>query len=232
MKKLLSLILAFLMMFTLTSCVDTKAEQTDSSYTVAKKSASKKKEKKDNLDDSSPAQQAVSSSLSSPALSGNWLESRRYSAIDDEYHTVYLRITEIVRNSPEVQSVIDAYNEAEHANSFQPLEQDDLEYCLLKYEVMFPENFPQSESGILFADMDFKIRTPDGEDYKIIGDTPLNLSAVYDISDPLLCDELFAGDTFSNGVAVFIMQKGFSNYIIENNYYIGKECFSCYIKGL
>ena len=52
------------------------------------------------------------------------METKLYSAQDKDYHTVYFRITGIVRDSATVQAAIDAYNNADHLRTFEPLEND------------------------------------------------------------------------------------------------------------
>ena len=229
MKKLLPFILICLISFSLTACSSAKPAQTDHSKSDTKDSS--EKAKKENFKNSSLAHKAVASTLQAPASVGEWVDTKRYSAIDHKYHTVYLKIKDIVRDPSEVDAVITSYNESEHVNKFPPVTQENLQYCLLKYEVMFPQNFPQSETGISFSDINFKIRTPDGEDYTTVDETPINLSAVYDISEPPKENELFSGDIYSDGLAVFMLPKNSGNYLIQNDYYLNQEAFSSYIKG-
>lgn len=236
MKKRISLILVCIMMFTLTACSKPKAEEaidtksTDATDTDEKTTVTSSDSKSN--ESSSPSNLAVTSTLASPAKIGDWVETKRYSSTDQDYHTVYLRITNIIKDSSDVDSIIEAYNNANHLNKLQKLKQKDLEYRIIKYEVMFPSNFPQTESGITFTDMSFHIRAVNGEDYFSSNESPVNLSAVYDISDIPDDDGLSPGDTFSDGTAVFIMQKDSGNYLIENTYYINQQGFSCYFLGI
>ena len=88
----------------------------------------------------------VETTIDSPAKLGDWVETKRYSAEDSQYHTVYYRITDIVRGA---QDEVDAYNASDSFVKLENLDNDDLEYCMLTYEVYFPEDFPQADYGIL-----------------------------------------------------------------------------------
>ena len=99
----------------------------------------------------------VTSSKEAPAKIGDWQETKRYSTVDSKEHTIYYRIRDIVRYNDEVQSALDAWNDADHLMVFDPLESDDLEYCLIKYEAYYPEDFPQHEWGITNVDVGFQL---------------------------------------------------------------------------
>lgn len=237
MKKRISFILVCLMIFILSACGRTKTEETlrQKSTNTTNVSKKGKKESPDDEEKESPDPSAltVAASIASPANMGDWVETKRYSRADHDYHTVYLRITDIIKDPSAVDSVIQTYNQDDHVEKFQQPGQDDLEYRIIKYEVMFPENFPQTESGITFADMSFHIRTISGEDYISIdgNESSSNLSAVYDISHIPDNAKLTPGDTFSDGTALFVMQKDSDSYLIENTYYINQQAFSCYFLG-
>ena len=160
----------------------------------------------------------VASSKESPAKIGDWLETKKYSAVDKEYHTVYYRITDIIRYNDEVQSELDAWNNSGSIRVFEPLENDVLEYCLIKYETYFPEEFPQQDWGITSTDIRFSITSPTGGGIKANGKAYIGLSSVYDISRNIEINEFYAGETFKDGKAVFAMVKGVSDYVIETSY--------------
>lgn len=237
MKKRMSFLLVCLMILVLSACGKAKTEETLQQKNTPASTASKrgKKESSDDeeKEDSDPSALAVTASIASPANIGDWVETRRYSRADHNCHTVYLRITDILKEPSAVDSVIQTYNQADHTEKIQPPSREDLEYRIIKYQVMFPDDFPQTESGIPFADMIFHIRTVSGEDYISVDEngTPSNLSAVYDISHIPDKNRLMPGDTFSDGTALLVMQKDSSNYLIENTYYIDQQAFSCYFLG-
>lgn len=177
----------------------------------------------------------VATTLEAPAKIGDWVETKLYSAQDKAYHTVYFRITDIVRDSAAVQSAIDAYNNADHLRTFEPLENDDLEYCLIKYETAFPADFPQAEWGITSVDVNFSITTVEGGGIKANGLSYIGLSTVYDITESPEINEFYAGQTFTDGQAVFVMVKGVSDYVVETYYFEGEDDdsqkISAYVAG-
>ncbi len=177
----------------------------------------------------------VATTLEAPAKIGDWVETKLYSAQDKAYHTVYFRITDIVRDSDTVQAAIDAYNNADHLRTFEALENDDLEYCLIKYETAFPEDFPQAEWGITSVDVNFSITTVEGGGIKANGLSYIGLSSVYDITESPEINEFYAGQTFTDGQAIFVMVKGVSDYVVETYYFEGEdddsERISAYVAG-
>ena len=143
------------------------------------------------------------------------METKRYSAEDSQYHTVYYRITDIVRGA---QDEVDAYNASDSFVKLENLDNDELEYCMLTYEVYFPEDFPQADYGITSVDMDFGIENPDGGGIEKDGVAYIGLSSVWDISEAPEINEFYAGDTFTEGKAIFAMVKDVSGYVVESSY--------------
>ena len=157
----------------------------------------------------------VETTIDSPAKLGDWVETKRYSAEDSQYHTVYYRITDIVRGA---QDEVDAYNASDSFVKLENLDNDELEYCMLTYEVYFPEDFPQADYGITSVDMDFGIENPDGGGIEKDGVAYIGLSSVWDISEAPEINEFYAGDTFTEGKAIFAMVKDVSGYVVESSY--------------
>lgn len=166
-----------------------------------------------------------------PAAVGEWVETKAYSPVDKQYHTVYFRITDVLRSSEsdEVQSAIDQYNAEDHVVVFDPLESDDLEYCLLKYEVAYPSDFPEREFGISTPSIRFNIDSPDGGGIEYNGMAYIGLSTVHEIGDDP--DEFHSGNIYTAGKAVFAMVNGPADYIIKSTYYENDEEFGGYVKG-
>ena len=157
----------------------------------------------------------VETTIDSPAKLGDWVETKRYSAEDSQYHTVYYRITDIVRGA---QDEVDAYNASDSFVKLENLDNDELEYCMLTYEVYFPEDFPQADYGITSVDMDFGIENPDGGGIEKDGVAYIGLSSVWDISEAPEINEFYAGNTFTEGKAIFAMVKDVSGYVVESSY--------------
>lgn len=221
---------------TTTTAAETTAEATDAETTPAETTA----EAATTAGETTPAAAAgeitpVATTLEAPAKIGDWVETKLYSAQDKDYHTVYFRITGIVRDSATVQAAIDAYNNADHLRTFEPLENDDLEYCLIQYETAFPADFPQAEWGITSVDVNFSITTVEGGGIKANGLSYIGLSSVYDITESPEINEFYAGQTFTDGQALFVMVKGVSDYVVETYYFEGEdddsEKISAYVAG-
>lgn len=157
--------------------------------------------------------EVVEGTLENPAKVGEWVATKTYAAEDDSYHTIYYRITGVIRGE-EAQKIVDEYNNGDHFVRFDALEHDDLEYCVVTYETHYPSDFPQGEYGLYSADVD--LSACNMEDSGSI-ENYIGLSSVYDISeDP---EDFFAGDTFTEGKAIFAMVKDFSDYLLYASYY-------------
>lgn len=222
MKKILTFIIICMMIFTSVSCSAPKSGS-------KKENPSSDSRKENAKNEQSPARQAVISTKESPAQPGEWTATKRYSSITQNLHTVYLRVTDIISDASFVNPVLESYNNEGHVSSFPTPDRPDLEYRLLKYEVMFPSDFPETKKGIPFTDMKFFLRATDGSDYITAEEPAIALPYVYDISESTA--PIFAGETFTDGLAVFLIEKDTPGYLLENNYYINKDCFSCYFQG-
>jgi len=169
----------------------------------------------------------VAATIESPAAIGEWVESKRYSPEDSAYHTIYYRITNIDPGEP-AQAAVDKYNSEDHVTVFEEIQDDDLEYCLLTYEVFFPEDYPAADYGITSADINFSARSPEGGAISVDGVTYIGLGQAYEVSPSIDIDTLFPGDTWT-GQAVFAMVKDFNDYIIETDYFENEEEFTSYV---
>ena len=156
----------------------------------------------------------VEATLESPAKIGEWVKTMKQSSADYQYHTVYYRVTGVERDDAKVLAAVE-----EADTLFEPETLDEhLEYCMLTYEVYFPEDFPQADYGITSVDMDFGIENPDGGGIEKDGVAYIGLSSVWDISEAPEINEFYAGDTFTEGKAIFAMVKDVSGYVVESSY--------------
>lgn len=151
--------------------------------------------------------------LDNPAKLGEWVATKTYCVETDDYRTIYYRITGIIRGE-EAQKVVDQYNSEDHYSKFDELEYDDLEFCVVTYETHYPTDFPEGEYGLYEAEVD--LYACNLEDSGSI-EGYIGLSSVWDISEEP--EEFHAGDTFTEGKAVFAMVKGFSDYLLYAGYY-------------
>ena len=185
-------------------------------------------EPKENTDSGSSDVTAVEATLENPAQLGEWVETVKYSAQDSQDHTMYFRITGVIRGE-EAQKMVDKYNEEGHVWQLSELEQDDLEYCIVTYESYFPADFPEAEWGITDTDVDLSLCNL--EDSGAIAGY-IGLSTVWDISEEPEMNTFYAGDTFTEGKAAFAMVKGSSEYLFNCSYYDDNDTeISAYIVG-
>lgn len=154
----------------------------------------------------------VEATLEKPAQAGEWVEIKKRSFQDKKDHTMYFKITGVIRGD-EAKKVVDGYNAEGNVVQLSELEKDDLEYCVVTYESYFPADFPEPEWGISNVDVDLSICNPD-DSGAIAG--YIGLSTVWDISKTP--DEFHAGNTFTEGRAVFAMVKGSSEYLFHCSY--------------
>lgn len=190
--------------------------------------ADTEEEAKGNTDSGSADVTAVAATLENPAQLGEWVETVKYSAQDSQDHTMYFRITGVIRGE-EAQKMVDKYNEEGHVWQLSELEQDDLEYCVVTYESYFPADFPEAEWGITDTDVDLSLCDLD-DSGAIAG--YIGLSTVWDISEEPETNTFYAGDTFTEGKAAFAMVKGSSEYLFNCSYYDDNDTeVNAYIVG-
>lgn len=184
----------------------------------------------------------VAATADSPAKPGDWIETKRYSSQDSSYHTIYFCVTDIIRDDKRTEPVLLAYNQKRHIKKFKKLKDENLQYCIIKYRVFFPEVFPESEHGICDADLVFDVVKPnrmsdpkdleDPTQFTVENDEYLFLSSVFDITSKPSRDKLHPGDIYTYGTAVFILDRNEHDYQITHTYYIGQNPTTNYISGL
>lgn len=190
--------------------------------------ADTEEEAKGDTDSGSADVTAVAATLENPAQIGEWVETVKYSAQDSQDHTMYFRITGVIRGE-EAQKMVDKYNEEGHVWQLSELEQDDLEYCIVTYESYFPADFPEAEWGLTDTDVDLSLCDLD-DSGAIAG--YIGLSTVWDISEEPEMNTFYAGDTFTEGKAAFAMVKGSSEYLFNCSYYDDNDTeINAYIVG-
>ena len=158
----------------------------------------------------------VEASKENPAKFGEWFETKRYSTASKAYHTVYVQVTDVL-NGEAAQEQVDAFNEASSGRQYGAIDDPDLEYCVITYNVYFPEDFPAQDYGIGSADIGFTAKNPDGGGIRYKGRSYIGLGSTYNISDRIDTNTLFPGDVWA-GKALFEMVKDFSDYEISTYY--------------
>jgi hypothetical protein len=149
---------------------------------------------------------------------------------DKKYHKVTYKVTAIVRDQKKVKKYIKHFNEAGSASTIPSLKSDSLEYCVIKYSVKFPANYPRSEFGITKVTLPFRIEGENGDPIKSGSKVYKGLSKTYEIGDVPMGYDFDAGDTY-HGRALFLMVKDYKTYEITESYKAGDKKVTHYIQG-
>ncbi len=149
---------------------------------------------------------------------------------DKKYHSVSYKVTSIVRDSAKVKKYISSYNDSGKSTTIPSLSSKNVEYCVIKYEVKFPSNYPEKEFGITNVALPFKIEGENGDDIESGGKIYKSLSKTYEIGNVPMGYDFYAGDTYK-GRALFIMVKDYDMYEITESYTSGDKKVTHYIQG-
>lgn len=143
-----------------------------------------------------------------PAEVGQWIESTTYSATTHQYETIYWRVVEV---TSDCQADIDRYNGEDHIYTFEPLENEDLAYRIVIYEVYFPEDYPAQEWGISSPELSLWPKNPNGGGITYKGVTYIGLGGSYEVAED---QEIFPGDVYT-GKALYVMIDDDVDYVFE-----------------
>lgn len=226
MKKLIMCMLALVLAFSMTACGSNKdadeSKEPSSSESVTSETESKETESSEKEESTEPSSEAEKPAASAdiadaatettadkPAALGQWVKSTRYSTESGKYETIYWRVT---GTTFDCQADIDRYHAEDHLVQFQELEDEDLSYCKVSYEVYFPETFPMPEYGTSSPELSISATNPDGGGIEYKGVAYIGLGSSHDIS---VEQEIHPGDTFK-GEAIYAMINDPSvNYVFE-----------------
>ena len=179
--------------------------------------------------DISSAVDGSTSTETSPIALGQWATIADYSAEDETYHNVYVRVTKVTTSTADAAYVQDAVAKSNANGSYYQIDlssddyklPDDVEWCVLDYEVFVPEEYPSSEYGITEPTMSFAetnvggggIPSADGTSTYIgIGTNNTDLQ-----NNPSDMD-FSVGSTYAFQT-LFTMVKGYENYVFELSSY-------------
>ena len=161
---------------------------------------------------------------------GTWVDSQKLAEKDGKLHPVTYRIESISRDAAEVQAAIDAYNLSAAGSMIGSLNNDKLEFCLANYSVNFPKDFPQSRFGITDVAIPFEIVSTTGGAIQVGDIIYQNLNTTWEIGERPRDNNFHSGDTY-HGQIVFIMVKGYNDYLIHEIKEAASEAEEAYIKG-
>ena len=243
MKKVVLYFIVFVLTLALAGC-SASGEKTEANITSASTPLTNAPEEKHLIEETSSHDakepgssasisdniQPVEASLENPAQIGEWVEISVSNLVDDEliFHAAYCRLISVERGDA-AQQAVDTYNEQHNIVKIGELGAPELEYCLLTYEVYFPDDFPKGKSGISSPERRFTLTSMDGGLVKANGSMYMMMS-VTNVSDRVQASTVFPGDIWQ-GQSVFPMVRDFSDYLFKSTYKLNEESITCYIKG-
>ena len=165
----------------------------------------------------------------SPVPLGQWAAIADYSAEDETYHNVYVRVTKVTTSAEDAAYVQNAVAQSNANGSYYQIDlssedyqlPSDVEWCVLDYEVYVPDDYPSPEYGITEPTMNFSesniggggIPSADGTS-TYIGLGTNNTDLQNNPSDM----KFSVGNTYSFQV-LFTMVQGYENYRFELSSY-------------
>lgn len=161
---------------------------------------------------------------------GTWIDSQKIAEKDNILHPMKYRIDAITRDQGIVAAAISAYNLSGTGNLIGQLQDDNLEFCMVEYSATYPKDFPHSSFGITDVAIPFEIVSLTGGTIQVEDTVYQNLASTWEIGDQPQGYDFHAGDTYA-GKIIFIMVKGYSDYLIHEIKADSPEEEQVYIKG-
>jgi hypothetical protein len=161
---------------------------------------------------------------------GIWIESQKVAEKDGMPHPMQYRIDTIVRDQEVVTAAISEYNLSGTGNVIGQLQNDNLEFCMAEYSASYPADFPQSAFGITDVAIPFEIVSMSGGAIQVDNTIYQNLATTWEIGDLPQGYDFHAGDIYQ-GRIIFIMVKGYNEYLIHEIKTDTSEAGEVYIKG-
>lgn len=161
---------------------------------------------------------------------GTWIDSQKIAEKDNAPHPMQYRIDSITRDQAIVAAAISQYNLSGTGNIIGDLPSDKLEFCMAEYSASYPKDFPHSVFGITDVAIPFEIVSLTGGTIQVENTIYQNLGTTWEIGDLPQGYDFHAGDTYQ-GRIIFIMVKGYSDYLIHEIKTGNNETGEVYIKG-
>ncbi len=206
---------------------DEDAEKVEAEETKEETDAQQKTAEAADAPDVSAAVEGSATSENKAVPLGSWVKTAMYTAQDDTFHTVYVRVTKVTTQSADaayVESAIetnDKYADEESVFDTDALEvPEDGELVVLDYEVYVPDDFPTASYGMPEPELYFSIRNIGGGGVPSTdgSETYLGLSTTVDLIVRDADEEYQPGHTY-NERCIFAMVNGYTNYVAEYSSY-------------
>lgn len=156
---------------------------------------------------------------------GSWVKIKKRAEADNKKHTAKFKITKIVTDEAKVAKAIEKYNNSGTAQMLDTAPGNDkLQYCIAKYNVYFPESFPDSDFGLTNVTVKFEVKAPDGGDeIKADGTVYKKLANTVEIGAVPQGYDFYSGQTYK-GKVVYMIPKGSKDYLLKaGGYYFKPE---------
>ncbi|MEA4921986.1 MAG: hypothetical protein VB031_01315 [Eubacteriaceae bacterium] len=161
---------------------------------------------------------------------GDTITTMKKSDSDNKLHKVTYEITDIISGTDKVNKIINKYNSSGKSTTIGEISGDNVKYCVAKYKVKYPKDFPAKEYGITDPALDFKITNEDGGSTIKFEDTEYKeLSETWEIGNEPMGYDFYPGDTYK-GMIVYMMARGCKEYLIEEYYKDGDTTEKNYIE--
>lgn len=173
--------------------------------------------------DVSGAVDASATTETSAVALGQWAKTARYATEDKTYHTVYVRLNKVTTASQDeayVQSAIELHNSC--SSDFRQIDvstfnlPDDVELCVLDYEVFVPAEFPGPDYGIVEPSLDFSESNIGGGGIPAADGSSVYIGLGSNTQDLQLSEDAtyYPGNTYAFR-CLFTMVKGYTDYVFE-----------------
>ena len=173
--------------------------------------------------DISDAVDASTTTDTEPVPLGQWAKAARYATEDETYHTVYVRVTDVTTATEDpdyIQSAVELHNSCSSDYSQIDLESvslpDDVELCVMDYEVYVPAEFPGPDYGITEPNFSFSQSNVGGGGIPSADGTSTYIGLGTNTEDLALeKDPTYQpGNTYTFR-SLFTMVKGYTDYVFE-----------------
>jgi hypothetical protein len=161
---------------------------------------------------------------------GTWVNSQKIAEADNKAHQMKYQIDSIIRDPKKVAAAIKVYNLSGTGNLIGKLESDNLQFCIAKYSAVYPKSFPQKVFGITDVAVPFEIVSLTGGEIQVKDTIYKNIATTWETGSLPQGYDFHAGDTY-HGQIVFIMVKGYKDYLIHEVKKSTAASDQTYIKG-
>lgn len=180
-------------------------------------------------DDIKGAIEASATSDTNAANIGQWVKTARYSATDNTYHTVYVRVVSVKTESDDVDYINKTIKENNDNNEYRQIDRKELkvpsdcELAIMEYEVYVPSDYPTQDWGITKPDMSFTAGNIGGGGIPSADGTStyIGLGSLMDLTTEESANSDFkyqVGNTY-RFKELFEMVKGYKDYVFHASTY-------------